>query len=233
MTHGTEHHLEEAEHAQHASHDPFDRRVALTMVIVAAVLACVTLVSHRAQHETLNEQIVSSKHTTEAANQWARYQAKVIRSYMYEDRVKELPLLAKDTHSAQVEEQAQKLIEEHKAKLVGWKKDMEEISREARAHEEKAKEASRLSSHAQHQTEYFDGGELTLTMALVLCSVSMLAKRRAFWYAGMILCAIGLAISIAGLVVPDSAHEPREGEHAARTTLQRAVVRAEVQTLSS
>jgi hypothetical protein len=37
-----EHHLEHAEHAQHAAHDPFDRRVTMTIAIIAAMLACVT-----------------------------------------------------------------------------------------------------------------------------------------------------------------------------------------------
>ncbi len=53
MSQGTEGHLEHAEHAQHAAHDPFDRRVAMTMTIVAAVLACVTMLSHRAHNDRL------------------------------------------------------------------------------------------------------------------------------------------------------------------------------------
>ena len=36
MSQGTEHHVEEAEHAAHAAHNPFDRKVALSMAIVAA-----------------------------------------------------------------------------------------------------------------------------------------------------------------------------------------------------
>ena len=51
MSHGTEHHLEHAEHAQHQAHDPFDRRVAVSMAIMAAVLAGVTLASHRGHTE--------------------------------------------------------------------------------------------------------------------------------------------------------------------------------------
>src|SRR5438445_140893 len=56
MAEGTEKHLEHAEHARHAAHDPFDRRVAMTMAIVAAVLACVTMLSHRSHNETLRLQ---------------------------------------------------------------------------------------------------------------------------------------------------------------------------------
>jgi len=56
----TEHHLEHAEHAQHAAHSPFDRRVTMTIAIIAAMLACVTLLSHRAHNETLALEIEAS-----------------------------------------------------------------------------------------------------------------------------------------------------------------------------
>jgi len=42
-------HVEHVEHQQHAAHSPFDRRVAMTMAIVAAMLAAVTAVTVRWQ----------------------------------------------------------------------------------------------------------------------------------------------------------------------------------------
>jgi hypothetical protein len=80
MTHGTEQHLEDAEHAQHAAHDPFDRRVAMSMAIVAAVLAGVTMVSHRGHNETLRLQTEANIFHTQASDQWNFFQAKNIRS---------------------------------------------------------------------------------------------------------------------------------------------------------
>ena len=53
MSHGPEHHIEHAEHAVHASHDEFNKRVTMSIAIVAAVLACVTMLGHRAHNETL------------------------------------------------------------------------------------------------------------------------------------------------------------------------------------
>ena len=44
--------MEHAEHAVHAAHDPFDRRVSMTIAIVAAALACITMLSHRAHNAT-------------------------------------------------------------------------------------------------------------------------------------------------------------------------------------
>src|SRR6516165_5111926 len=84
MSHGTEEHLEHAEHAQHPIQDPFYRQVAMTMAIVAAVLACVTMLSHREHTETLRLQNEATIHHTQASDQWAYYQAKKDREYNYD-----------------------------------------------------------------------------------------------------------------------------------------------------
>ncbi len=84
MSHGTDKHLEHAEHAQHSAHDPFDRKVAMTMTMMAAILAGVTLVSHRGHTETLRLATVASSKHTEATDQWNLYQAKHIRSNEYQ-----------------------------------------------------------------------------------------------------------------------------------------------------
>src|SRR4051794_2912228 len=98
MANEIEHHLEEAEHAKHGAHSPFDRRVATSMAIVAAVLATVTMLSHRAHNETLRLQAESNSLQTEAgirqvqaSNNWAWYQAKRLRQAQYEAYREQLP----------------------------------------------------------------------------------------------------------------------------------------------
>jgi hypothetical protein len=89
MSHGQPH--EEAEHAAHHSHDPFDRRVAMSMVVIAAVLAAVKVLGHRTHNETLAYQIKAGvaqsqanvEHTLES-DQWNFFQAKKQRQYLYE-----------------------------------------------------------------------------------------------------------------------------------------------------
>src|SRR3954464_15383718 len=83
MSHGPEHQIEHAEHAAHAVHDEFNKRVTMSIAIVAAVLACVTMLGHRAHNETLRLQGEALRHqtlanvkSTEAANKWAYYQSK-------------------------------------------------------------------------------------------------------------------------------------------------------------
>ena len=82
MSHGPEHQIEHAENAAHAAHDPFDRRVTISIAIVAAVLAGVTMLGHRAHNETLKLQGEALQAQTEggikhslSANKWAQYQA--------------------------------------------------------------------------------------------------------------------------------------------------------------
>src|ERR1700737_1705877 len=61
---------EQVEHAK----DPFDKRVAATMAIIAAALAVVSVLGHiMTTEELLNQQKASDK--------WAYYQAKSIRRY--------------------------------------------------------------------------------------------------------------------------------------------------------
>src|SRR5579884_4234096 len=61
------------EHAEHAR-EPFDKRVAATMAIIAAALAVVSVLGHIMTTEELRMQ-------QKAADQWAHRQAQRIREY--------------------------------------------------------------------------------------------------------------------------------------------------------
>jgi hypothetical protein len=96
MSEGTEHHLEHAQHTQHAAHNPFDRGVAMTMAIIAAILAGVTLVSHRGHTETLRLATDATTHHTKASDERNLYQAKNIRNHEYQMFLFLQAMLAKD-----------------------------------------------------------------------------------------------------------------------------------------
>ena len=91
MTHGQPH--EEAEHAAHHAADPFDKRVAMSMVVIAAVLAAVKVLGHRTHNETLQYQIMAGveqskagTYHTQEADQWNFFQAKKMREVLAELR---------------------------------------------------------------------------------------------------------------------------------------------------
>ncbi len=184
MSQGTEHHLEEAEHAQHAKHNPFDKRVALSMAIVAAALASVTLLSHRSHAEVQVKK-------TEENDQWNFYQAKKSRSHAYAADAEMLAALSRDAPDSEAgkKETAQenKWVEAEKK----YEKDAEDIKKEA----DKLKDEGRI---AHDSSNFFDLGELGIELALVLCSVAMLAKSRTLWIAGIAIGALGFAVAMCG-----------------------------------
>lgn len=216
MTHGAGPH-EEAEHAQHHSQDPFDRRVAMSMVVVAAVLAAVKVLGHRAHNDTLRYQIQANVHHTQAnvlhtqandlhtqeSDQWNFFQAQKVRQHLYEAQSQLLTAIKEKENSAAKNWKA--TAKRYLSKATDIQKDANQLKAEARAkaHEAKEKEveASELeakSEHWHHRSDFFDLGELGVELALVLCSVAILSKRPAYWYGGLILGAIGVLVASFG-----------------------------------
>ena len=195
MSQGTEHHIEEAEHAQHAAHHPFDKRVAMTMAIVAAALACVTLLSHRAHNEVLQDQMLAAGKITEASDQWAYYQAKKNREYMYEADAALLAVGAKDPAAS---DKAAGQIKEWKEAAAKYKEETKEIEETARKLGETADAFRERSETAHVGGNFFDLGELGIELALILCSIAVLTKRRPFWMAGILAGVVGLVVATAG-----------------------------------
>jgi hypothetical protein len=206
MPHGTEHHLEEAEHAPHHTHDPFQLKVAVTIAILAAALACVTMLSHRSHSETLQHEIRSNDDITEAANQWAYYQAKKNRQYMLEANCQMLQVLQE-----QPSESAKKQIADWRAKASEYKEDTKKIEDKARDLGKDARVEQGKAEEAHHSSNRFDFGELGVEMALVLCSIALLTRRREFWYVGLILGAIGFVWAMTAFL-PHASHENHPGE---------------------
>jgi hypothetical protein len=211
MSNPTEHHLEHAEHAQHAAHDPFDRRVAFTMAVIAALLAVVTMLSHRAHNDTLRLQAEGNRLQTEsnilhtrASDQWSYFQAKKNRQYLYEANADMLAVLATGPGGTNTE--AVKRADDWKSKTEKYKQESREIEEKAREFEreaeEKQKEAmERLEeSHAvHHRANRYDWGELGIEMALVLSSVTLLTKRPEYWYLGVVAGLVGAVLAGSGL----------------------------------
>jgi hypothetical protein len=197
----TEHHLEHAEHAQHASHSPFDRRVTMTIAIIAALLACVTLLGHRAHNETLALEIEADLFTTNATNTWNRYQAKKNRQYVYEAFADQTRLLS-DAKDPAVD----KKITAWEDTAKKYEKENDKISEEAKGFEEKAQEHKTESLRLHHVSNWYDLGELATEIALVFCAIAVLTKRNDFWIGGMSVGLIGVVLATIGLVMQYLVH---------------------------
>jgi hypothetical protein len=230
-------HLEHAEHAEHHASDPFNQRVAVSMAILAAILAGISMVGHRTHNKVLQLQGDANRIRTEAAtaeveksNLFAWYQSKRLRQSQLESTADIVELLAPTTADAQA-------IEARKKKIADWNKkarsynesspekdnlpDLREqgaaAGKRAAALQEKAKSVRDEADHVHHQADRLDIGHLLAEIGLVLCSIALLTKKKAYWIGGLLAAVAAIGITISAYMIPhDHDHaEPHEAASAA------------------
>lgn len=168
------------EHAEHAR-APFDKRVAATMAIIAAALAVVSVLGHI---ETTEELLLQQK----ASDQWAFYQAKSIRRYESE--------IARDVLDSVKGVNGAKLVQQYTANGERYRKESDEISKEANALEKE--------SHLRgHQALRLHIGEIFLEIAIVFASLAILAKRPMLYWTAVSSGLIGIVVASTEIFVRD------------------------------
>jgi len=166
----------------------FSRRVALTTAVYAVILAVASLGAGNAMKHMLLAQQQSS-------DQWAFYQAKVIREHQYRGQklVLEMqlaePSTLKGPERAKAEALAKKFGEEEK-RYNAEKKDIE-------------KDAKKL----EHQRDYhrardpnFEYAEIFLQIAIVTASVAILAESKAMFVFSLVAAIAGAVLTTNGFV---------------------------------
>jgi hypothetical protein len=158
------------EHTEHAK-EPFDKKVAATMAILAALLAVVSVLGHIM---TTEELLVQQK----ASDQWSYYQAKSIRRYQSEVARDLFAGMKLTDQSAQYQKNSEK-----------YRSDDEDIQKEAQGLE-------RESHLRGRQALGFHFGEVFLEFSIVLASLAILAKREFLWYASILSGTIGAVVAV-------------------------------------
>jgi hypothetical protein len=150
--------------------EPFDRKVAATMAILAAFLAVVSVLGHIM---TTEELLLQQK----ASDQWSYYQAKSIRRYQSEVARDMFAGMKLSDQSSQYQKNSEK-----------YKKDDEDIQKEAQGLEQE--------SHLRgRQALGFHFGEVFLEFSIVLASLAILTKRALLWYACILSGTIGAVLA--------------------------------------
>jgi hypothetical protein len=131
---------------------------------------------------------------TQASNQWAYYQAKSIKSYLYELQKEklegELKLLG-ETTPKEVMEDLQKRIASYDKKLATYDQEKADIQKGARKLEQERDEAT-LHSQA------FGIAVILLQLSILLSSIAALMKKPMVWVLGLILGAAGTIAFVNG-----------------------------------
>ena len=168
---------EELEEHVHHAEGPFDRMVAATMAIIAALLAVVTVLG---QHYNTEELLLQGQ----ASDQWAYSQAKDIRHYVAEATRDTLLELKQGARSAAKYDDAAKK----------YKNDTAGIQDKAREFEHERDRAGRRANR-------FHFGEIFLEVAIVFSSLAILSKTRYLFYAGAISATAGVLLAVSVLLI--------------------------------
>ncbi|MGB6598153.1 MAG: DUF4337 domain-containing protein [Candidatus Acidiferrum sp.] len=170
--------LPEGEHGD----NPFLVPVSVTISILAVLVAGATLLSHRAHTEELLLQ-------AQATDQWAYYQAKNIRLHEMQFVTDIFATLAPvDKDKAAV------MHDKYAKEAERYGNDKDDIS-------EKAKDLEKERDFVSRRADRFDGGEGLLEVGLVICSMTLLTKRRGYWFAGMLIAAGGVVFALTAFLV--------------------------------
>jgi hypothetical protein len=228
------------EHGSHASDDPFDRRVAMTMVIVAACLAFVSMMGHQAENDVLRMHAEYASLKVQESNAWSQFQSKRMRQHTDENALMLLRLLtpALDTNDERnrrmkelqsevarytIELRGESALSDVEKELVQGDAKAEKSKKEqpleakARAVERQAESVKHEAEQKHEQAERLDLAHLAIELGLVLCSISVLTKRKAFWLVGIGATLVGLVLAASAMAMkhpePTSSHAQRSAAY--------------------
>lgn len=170
------------ENAEHAHHNPSMAPVSLTMAVLAVLVAVVSLLGHRAHTEEVVLQAKSS-------DQWSYYQAKNIREHE-DDLFSGMAGMMNSNDAAGLA----KFREKYSLEAERYKHEKEDIQNEARRLEAEV-------ATERNRADRYDLAEVFLEIGLVITSITLLSSKRTYWYIGLVLSVIGIAVAITGAIV--------------------------------
>jgi hypothetical protein len=158
--------------------EPWLNYLALTTVILAV---CATLATFKgggfSTRSVMNQSL--------ASDQWAYYQAKSIKGYIYEMQRDKLglELLALGAKApGAVRDEYGKKIDGYTKKVAKYEEEKAQITKDAKKFEE-------IRNDAQKHSQAFGIAVIFLQIAILLSSIAALIKKKLIWLLG---CAVGV-----------------------------------------
>lgn len=179
--------LPNAEELEELRGKKFTKRVALATAIFAVILAITSLGGKKAMKEMLLAQ-------QQASDQWAFYQAKVIREHLYRSQKLglEIDLIERGRGmKPKVKERIEAMLKKMTDEETRYNAEKKEIEKEAKKleHERDVYRA---------KDPYFEYGEVLLQIAIVMASISILSGSRPVLYFALTGAMLGTLFSING-----------------------------------
>jgi len=164
--------------------------LALATVLLAV---CATLSTFKGGGFSTRAVLAQSK----ASDQWAYYQSKSIKGYIYEIQRDKLELELKEKRQKPlpaVIEDYEKKINMYTDKIIKYEDEKARIEKEARNEES-------IRDNAQEHSQMFGMAVIFLQIAILLSSIAALLKKKSVWVIGLVSGAVGIFYFVNGFML--------------------------------
>ena len=158
-----------------------DKRVGIKIAIIAVIMAIVSSYGKNAANDMIINEV-------KASNGYAWYQAKRIRGALNDQAISQIELDLLGQPSDAQREAMNKLKKKLQEKNAEYKKENDDILKEADTTKAEAALAGK-------KNDAFDRAEIALQVAVVLCSLTLLTGSALFSRAGVGLAALGVVLA--------------------------------------
>jgi len=168
----------------------FTKRVALVTAIFAVMLAVSSLGGNNAMKEMLLAQQQSS-------DQWAFYQAKVIREHLYRSQKMRIEADLMERGAAirpEMRKHYESMLSKMNEEEARYNKEKKEI-------EQEAKKLEHERDINRSKDPYFDYAEVLLQISIVMASISILAVSRQIFAFAIVLASLGGLMGLNGFLL--------------------------------
>ena len=169
--------------------EPWLNYLALTTVILAV---CATLSTFKGG--SFSTRSVLSQ--TQAANQWAYYQAKGIKTYLYEIQKERLELELEEGNGL-----SSSAVVSHTKNIASYADRIAKYNAEKASIEKEARRLEAIRDDAQRHARVFSIAVIFLQIAILLSSVAALMKKKLVWYLGILTGTIGIVYFANGFLL--------------------------------
>lgn len=170
--------------------EPWLNYLALATVILAV---CATLSTFKGGSYSTRSVLSQSQ----AANQWAYYQAKSLKGYLYE--------IQKENLDFDLQEKGANLspagLDDLKSRIASYEKRMAKYDSDKAEIQKEARKFEAVRDDAQRHSRIFGIAVIFLQIAILLSSVAALMKKKLVWYLGLVIGAAGVFYFVDGFLL--------------------------------
>lgn len=155
--------------------------LALTTVIFAV---CATLSTFKGGGYSTRSVLSQSQ----ASDQWAYFQSKSIKGYLYELQKEKFEIELK----SRKENASRSLSEDYQKKIDTYSQKIKKYEEEKSRIEQEAKKLEGIRDEAQKHSQAFGMAVIFLQITILLSSIAALMKKKSVWIVGLVLGVVGM-----------------------------------------